>query len=144
MCSTFFQRSMSEIASASSADRSASDVASMSSMNAFTSPARSRTGSHALFKLLSLVKSCFASFWLFQNPSLWLCFSSSAISFGMPRRSKRVLPRVQRGLQFPNLIEESFHGGGGNIEVLYQICSSLTSQRNFVVETIQKACQPKQ
>jgi len=34
------------------------------------------------------------------------------ISFGTPLFSKRVLPRVQCGLQFPDLIEKSFHGKG--------------------------------
>jgi hypothetical protein len=36
------------------------------------------------------------------------------ISCGTPLLSKRVLPRVHGFLQFPNLAENFFHGGGVN------------------------------
>src|SRR3989344_4124797 len=114
MSSTHFHRAMSDVASASSDAKSLPEVASASSMNAFTSFARSRTGSYTLFKFFNFAKTCFASFWSTQKPSFWLIDSSMRISSGTPLFSKRVLPRVQRGLQFPNLFEESFHGGGVN------------------------------
>src|SRR3989344_3016670 len=110
MCETSFQRSMSFRASASSSLRSSSLAPSASSRRAVTSSASADTGSHCFFSALNSEKSFFAAFWSFQKPSAWDFPSNSAIFLGVPLFSKRVLPRRDRGLQFPKSGEQVFQG----------------------------------